>query len=76
MTSAIIAAVTLGGCANKEALPEHAKNSFVTEFYAYVGQVKDVEFRSYVGEAALGGVTLGFLEAVEGNSEEMVLRRW
>lgn len=71
MLSAIAITAGLSGCANKDALPEYAKNQFVTEFYAYVGHVKEVEFRSYVGEAALGGAAIGALEAVDGNSDDM-----
>ncbi|WP_414828274.1 hypothetical protein [Alteromonas sp. H39] len=69
--SAVILLTGLSGCANKDALPEHAKNQFVTEFYAYVGYVKDVEFKSYVGEATLGGAAIGALEAADGNSNDM-----
>ena len=69
--SAAVLLAGLSGCASKDALPEHAKNQFVTEFYAYVGYVKEVEFKSYVGEATLGGAAIGALEAADGNSDEM-----
>lgn len=71
--SAVVVVTGLSGCASKDALPHYAKNQFVTEFYAYVGHVEEVEFRSHVGEAALGGATIGALEAVDGNSEDIVV---
>ncbi len=55
----------LGGCASQGALPEYARNQFVTEFFAFVGDVRDVRFESHAGEAAIYGAAEGALITID-----------
>ncbi|MCU7555511.1 hypothetical protein OCL06_13020 [Alteromonas sp. ASW11-19] len=61
---AMALAVLVSGCASHQGLPENAKNQFVTEFYAYVGHVREVQFESYVPEASVFGAAAGAIQSV------------
>lgn len=57
--------VLVGGCAGHQGLPDSAKNQFVTEFYAHVGHVREVQFESYVPEASVFGAATGAIQNVD-----------
>lgn len=56
----------LGACASKDALPNSARNQFVTEFFAYVNNVHEVEFDSHVEEGMATGAVIGAIDGIAG----------
>lgn len=61
LTMSVLAAVStvLSGCVAVTGIPEHGRNQFVTEFYAYVISYEEGEFDSHVDEAVLVGASHG-----------------
>ncbi|MDP5029322.1 MAG: hypothetical protein NWQ54_21355 [Paraglaciecola sp.] len=62
----------LVGCANSTDVDRRAQNQFVTEFYAYVQEVKKVRFKSYIGEGMAVGAIGGVIEGSDGDKEDMI----
>lgn len=73
ITSTVVGTFFLSACANSNYVDHQAKNQFVTEFYAWVENVEEVKFKSYVKEGAAIGAVDGLLNNVQGNSEEMLI---
>lgn len=65
----IAAIMTFGltSCASTYQLGDDDRNQFVTEFYAYVHNVHQVDFESHADEAALSWGLWGALENAHGN---------
>ncbi len=72
VTSTIFGVVFLSACANSSHVDHQAKNQFVTEFYAWVENVEQIKFKSYVGEGAAIGAVDGLLNNARGNSQNML----
>jgi outer membrane lipoprotein SlyB len=68
----LLVGISLGGCANSNDVDRRAENQFVTEFYAYVKQVKKVRFKSYIGEGMAVGAIGGIIEGADGDKEDML----
>ena len=70
--STILGVIFLSACANSNHASHQAKNQFVTEFYAWVENVEEIKFKSYVGEGAAIGAVDGLLNNARGNSQDML----
>lgn len=57
--NALVWAYMLSGCVAVTGIPEHGRNQFVTEFYAYVIDIEYGEFDSHVDEAIWVGASHG-----------------
>jgi len=68
----ILGLFLLSACANSNHASHQAKNQFVTEFYAWVENVEEIKFKSYVGEGAAVGAVDGLLNNARGNSQDML----
>jgi outer membrane lipoprotein SlyB len=68
----ILGLFLLSACANSNHTSHKAKNQFVTEFYAWVENVEEIKFKSYVGEGAAVGAVDGLLNNARGNSQDML----
>ena len=68
----LIAVIFVAGCANSHHVSVHAKNQFVTEFYAWVENVEEIRFQSNVGENAAIGAVDGLLSNSWGNRQDML----
>jgi outer membrane lipoprotein SlyB len=68
----MIIGLALNGCANSNDVDRKANNQFVTEFYAYVENVKKVRFKSYIGEGMAVGAIGGVIEGADGDREDMI----
>jgi outer membrane lipoprotein SlyB len=64
--------ILLASCASSSDVDRQAKNQFITEFYAWVENVEEVKFKSYVGQGAAIGATDGFLSSLHGNRNDML----
>ncbi|WP_156896403.1 hypothetical protein [Aestuariibacter salexigens] len=61
----------LGGCASS-GVHRAAENQFVTEFYAYVHDVREVKFKSYAGEAAAVGAVDGMISSIHRDGDDIL----
>lgn len=59
--------IALTSCASDHHVDNASRNQFVTEFYAYVHNVDQIEFESHADEAALSWGLWGALENAHGN---------
>ena len=64
--------ILLSACVNSQAIERADRGQFVTEFYAQVGNVNEVRFKSYVGPAMAVGALDGALSNVHYNSDAMI----
>ncbi len=71
LSSLILLALGLTSCTNTHELSNSDRSQFVTEFYAYVYNVHEVEFESQAEEAALTWGLWGALENSHGNRSDI-----
>jgi hypothetical protein len=62
----------LSACVNSQAIERSDREQFVTEFYALVGSVSEVRFKSYVGPAMAVGALDGALSNVHYDSDAII----
>ncbi|MDO6474727.1 hypothetical protein Q4520_04805 [Alteromonas sp. 1_MG-2023] len=60
----LLCCLGLTACAGREALPGSARNQFVTEFYAYVNNIHEVQFDSHVEENMAAGAIYGVVGTI------------
>jgi hypothetical protein len=68
----VLGVIVLSACAHSNHVDHQAKNQFVTEFYAWVENVEEIEFKSYVGQGAAIGAVDGLLNNTRGNRHDML----
>ena len=65
-------AMLLSACVNSQAIERSDRDQFVTEFYALVGNVNEVRFKSYIGSAMVVGALDGALGNIHYDSDAMI----
>lgn len=70
--STILGVIFLSACANSSHVDLQAKDQFVTEFYAWVENVEEIKFKSFVSEGTAIGAVDGLLNNSRGSSRDML----
>lgn len=71
MKKSLIIVLLLSGCAS-QGIDRANQNQIVKRYYASVKSVKQVTLSSEVGTGIAAGAGFGFVDSLDGNTEEMV----
>ncbi|MFT4938544.1 MAG: hypothetical protein ACI88A_001572 [Paraglaciecola sp.] len=72
LLGAVSLPILLSACVNSQAIERADRDQFVTEFYALVGNVNEVRFKSYIGPAMAVGALDGVLNNIHADSDAMI----